>query len=90
LLPGINDHPDDAKRLRRMLEGQPARVNLLRWNPVDGARLDRTRARSLAIFQRELERGGVPVVVRDTQGNDKDAACGQLWLRDASGRRIAR
>jgi len=90
LLPGLNDHPDDARRLRRMLANQPARVNLMRWNRVDGARLDRTRVRSLAVFSRELERGGVPVVVRDTQGTDTDAACGQLWLKDLNGHRIGR
>jgi 23S rRNA (adenine2503-C2)-methyltransferase len=90
LLPGLNDHPDDARRLRRMLANQPARVNLMRWNRVDGARLDRTRARSLAIFRRELERSGVPVVVRDTQGTDTDAACGQLWLKDLNGARLGR
>jgi 23S rRNA (adenine2503-C2)-methyltransferase len=90
LLPGLNDSADDARRLGRMLVGRPARVNLLRWNPVEGAYLQRTRERSLAIFRRELARAGIPAIVRDTQGADIDAACGQLWLRDLNGSHVAR
>ena len=88
VISGINDTPADAKRLARMLAGQRARVNLMRWNPVDGIALDRTPDRSLGMFRSELERAHVPVVVRDTQGRDISAACGQLWLRDVKGLRV--
>lgn len=88
LLPDVNDTTGDARRLRRMLAGAPARVNLMRWNPVEGASIERTRDRSLALFRNELARGGVPAVVRDTQGRDTEAACGQLWLRGLDGRRL--
>jgi 23S rRNA (adenine2503-C2)-methyltransferase len=85
LLPGINDDFADAERLASMFTGQPARVNLMRWNPVESISLGRTSDRSLNLFRTRLERAGVPVVVRDTQGMDIDAACGQLWLRDLAG-----
>ncbi|MCY1745067.1 23S rRNA (adenine(2503)-C(2))-methyltransferase RlmN [Ensifer sp. SL37] len=88
ILPGINDTPTDPTRLARMLAGQRARVNLTRWNPVDGIAIDRTPDRSLRMFRSELERAHVPVVVRDTQGRDISAACGQLWLRDITGLRV--
>ncbi|WP_370676994.1 23S rRNA (adenine(2503)-C(2))-methyltransferase RlmN [Pleomorphomonas sp. PLEO] len=85
VLPGINDSAADADRLAAMLENTPARVNLMRWNPVDGIDLERTPDRSLVRFKRRLELARVPVVVRDTQGRDISAACGQLWLRDLRG-----
>ena len=88
ILPGINDTQSDARRLAEMMAGQRARVNLMRWNPVEGIALDRTPDHSLGRFRRTLERAGVPVVVRDTQGRDISAACGQLWLRDLKGLRV--
>ena len=85
VLPGINDTRDDAVRLAGLMSGRKARVNLMRWNPVGGVALGRTRDGSLALFRKVLGRAGVPVAVRDTQGRDISAACGQLWLRDAGG-----
>jgi 23S rRNA (adenine2503-C2)-methyltransferase len=83
LLPGVNDTDRDADRLGGLLSPQRAHVNLMRWNPVLGGptyqRVDDAR---LGRFKGRLERTGLDVVVRDTQGHDIDAACGQLWLRD--------
>lgn len=90
LLPGLNDSAADADRLVRMMAGKPARVNLMRWNPVDGIALERTPDRTLTFFRDRLDRAGVPVVVRDTQGRDISAACGQLWLRDLKGNPVQR
>lgn len=83
LLPGINDTRQDAQRLLGLLSGARARVNLMRWNPVlGGDTYRRIDDRGLTSFKRRLEAGGLDVTVRDTQGGDIDAACGQLWLRD--------
>lgn len=85
LLPGINDRDADADRLVAMLRGRRARVNLMRWNPVlGGPTFRRVDDRRLTSFKQRLVRHEVPTVVRDTQGRDIDAACGQLWLRDAA------
>jgi 23S rRNA (adenine2503-C2)-methyltransferase len=82
LLPGVNDHPDDARRLTELVSGPLARVNLMRWNPVlGGDAYRRIDDQGLGRFKRRLERAGIDTVVRDTQGKDIDAACGQLWLR---------
>lgn len=81
VLPGVNDTPADAHRLASLTANRKARVNLMRWNPVDGVELGRTSDRSLGMFRDVLDRAGVPVVVRDTQGRDITAACGQLRLR---------
>jgi 23S rRNA (adenine2503-C2)-methyltransferase len=88
LLPGINDTDADADRLVGLLAGRRARVNLMRWNPVLGGEMfQRVDDRRLTDFKHRLERGRLPTVVRDTQGKDIDAACGQLWLRDVQPRR---
>lgn len=89
LLPGVNDGRGDAERLVRMVAGKPVRVNLMRWNPVESVDLGRSADRQLHLFRQWLVRAGVPVVVRDTQGADINAACGQLWLRDLRGARAA-
>lgn len=83
LLPGVNNTPDDARRLVRLLGGAKARVNLMRWSPVlGGDTYQRVDDHGLTGFRRRLEAGDLDVTVRDTQGRDIDAACGQLWLRD--------
>ncbi len=82
LLPGVNDTPADARRLVGLLGGSRARINLMRWNPViGGTAYRRIDDRGLAAFKHRLEDGKLDVTVRDTQGQDIDAACGQLWLR---------
>lgn len=81
LLPGVNDLPEDIERLIEFLAGRRARLNLMRWNPVHGATFRRVDDQSLQAVRRRLVEAGVPTTVRDTQGLDVDAACGQLWLR---------
>lgn len=90
LLPGINDAEADLARLIGMFRGQPARLNLMRWNEVDGLGFARISDIRLMQFRAGLERAGIPAVVRDTQGSRIDAACGQLWLRDLRGQAVAR
>ncbi len=83
LLPGVNDTDDDIDRLIGLLQGRRARVNLMRWNPVlGGDQFRRVDDHRLMTFKHQLEHARIPTVVRDTQGKDIDAACGQLWLRD--------
>lgn len=90
LLPGINDTEADLARLVGMFRHQPARLNLMRWNSVDGLGFSRVPDARLHRFRTGLARAGIPVVVRDTQGKGIDAACGQLWLRDLQGHPLAR
>ena len=90
LLPGINDQPADISRLIAMFRGEPARINLMRWNAVDGVDFKRIDDHRLTQFRHALERAGIPTVVRDTQGTKIDAACGQLWLRDLRGLPVAK
>lgn len=53
-------------------------VNLIPLNEVPGSRFTRSRDADTDEFVRRLEARGVPTTIRDTRGNEIDAACGQL------------
>jgi 23S rRNA (adenine2503-C2)-methyltransferase len=77
LLGGVNDAPDDARRVVRLLDGIRAKVNLIPWNP--GALPYRPPTpESLEEFQRILTEKNVFSFVRYSRGQDVFAACGQL------------
>jgi 23S rRNA (adenine2503-C2)-methyltransferase len=78
VLGGLNDGPDHAKELARLLAGRKAHVNLIPWNDVEGLPYRRPRDESLTGFIDTLRRSGVSVKVRKRKGSEIDAACGQL------------
>jgi 23S rRNA (adenine2503-C2)-methyltransferase len=83
LLGGVNDAPEHARELTRLLGRvrNKVRVNLIPWNPFQGPGYDRPSDGSVRAFQDTLERAGYTVTVRTTKGLDIDAACGQLGER---------
>jgi len=77
LLGGVNDAPDDARRVVRLLDGIRAKVNLIPWNP--GALPYRPPTpESVEEFRRILSEKDVFAFVRYSRGQDVFAACGQL------------
>src|SRR5690606_11234616 len=78
MLKGVNDAPDHARELLRTLEGTPAKVNLIPFNPFPGAGFERTDRDRVRLFQKVLLDAGIIATVRKTRGDDIDAACGQL------------
>jgi len=83
LLGGVNDAPEDARRVARLIANLRAKVNLIPWNPgalpyrePDAARVEE--------FRRTLLEKGVPAFVRLSRGQDVFAACGQLALVESS------
>lgn len=78
LLAGVNDALDDAKRLVKILEGLPHKVNLLPLNPHDRTPFERPSDEVVERFQTYLRRAGVNVLRRTPRGQDISAACGQL------------
>jgi 23S rRNA (adenine2503-C2)-methyltransferase len=78
LLAGVNDADADARRLPELLDGIPCKVNLIPWNPHDGAPYRRPSERTIERFQERLKKGGLAVYLRRPRGDDIDAACGQL------------
>jgi 23S rRNA (adenine2503-C2)-methyltransferase len=78
LLRDLNDRPEHAAELARLLRGRQAHVNLIPFNDVAGLPYRRLTQQALDDFLATLRRAGVSVKVRKRKGADIDAACGQL------------
>ncbi|HTS83947.1 MAG TPA: 23S rRNA (adenine(2503)-C(2))-methyltransferase RlmN [Usitatibacter sp.] len=78
MLEGVNDAPDHAKELAKLLKSVPSKVNLIPFNPFPDSGFARTSADRVRRFQQVLLDAGYVATVRRTRGDDIDAACGQL------------
>jgi 23S rRNA (adenine2503-C2)-methyltransferase len=78
LLDGINDTDAHARELVRCLQGVPAKVNLIPFNPFPGSSYRRSPGARVDRFFELLNRAGIVTITRKTRGDDIDAACGQL------------
>ena len=78
MINGVNDTPEAAKTLLKLLKGLPAHMNLIPLNHVEESPLKPSTRKAVRQFQEILEAGGVPATVRRTLGGDIDASCGQL------------
>jgi 23S rRNA (adenine2503-C2)-methyltransferase len=74
----INDQPERADLLGRLLADRLAHVNLIPLNPTPGSQWDASPKHVEHEFVRRLQLQGVAVTVRDTRGREIDGACGQL------------
>jgi 23S rRNA (adenine2503-C2)-methyltransferase len=93
MLEGVNDSPEDARRLVRLLNGIKAKVNLLPLNEAAGIPFERPTDEAVNRFAKILSERGVTVSVRKSRGRDIRAACGQLITESSSvaapGQRLA-
>ncbi len=78
MLAGVNDSPDDARKLARLLSGVKAKVNLIPLNAAAGIPFNRPADDVVDRFARVLAERDVTVSVRKSRGRDIRAACGQL------------
>ena len=78
LLDGVNDSPEAAARLARLLRGVRAKVNLIPFNDWEGASFRRPPIARILAFQAVLLDAGITTTVRWSKGEDIGAACGQL------------
>jgi 23S rRNA (adenine2503-C2)-methyltransferase len=78
LLRGVNDTPDDARRLVRLLGDIRCKVNLIPLNEAAGIPFERPSDDRVNAFARVLANAGLTVSVRKSRGRDIRAACGQL------------
>ena len=78
LLAGVNDQPEHARQLARLLRDFPAKVNLIPFNPFPQSGYKRSDETAIANFYRILSKAGILTLRRATRGDDIDAACGQL------------
>ena len=80
LLKGINDTPDDARRLLSLLKGIPCKVNLIAYNPV-GKKYSRPDEEHIHAFADSIRSMCAPVTLRLSRGDDIQGACGQLAVQ---------
>src|SRR5690242_9456873 len=78
MLKGVNDSPAEARELVRLLEGIPAKVNLIPFNPWPGAPFECSSDAAIAAFSDIVFNAGYSAPVRTPRGRDILAACGQL------------
>jgi 23S rRNA (adenine2503-C2)-methyltransferase len=93
LLKDVNDSPEDARRLVKLLHGIKGKVNLLPLNEAAGIPFERPPDERVNRFAQILAERGVTVSVRRSRGRDIRAACGQLITESsrqrAPGRQLA-
>ena len=78
MLEGVNDQPEHARELARLLGGLSAKVNLIPFNPFPKARYKRSSPDTIQRFADILRAKRIVTTTRRTRGDDIDAACGQL------------
>src|SRR5260370_16819796 len=80
MLGGVNDSPEDARRVVRLLANlKSVKVNLIPWNPGE-LPYHESSPDAIEAFPKILADRGVPAFVRYSRGRDVMAACGQLAL----------
>jgi 23S rRNA (adenine2503-C2)-methyltransferase len=83
LLAGVNDSPEDARQLARLLAGVRAKVNLIPLNAAPGIPYERPSDEAVDRFAKVLADRHLTVSVRKSRGRDIRAACGQLIVEGA-------
>lgn len=78
MIDGVNDQPAQARKLVRLLQRVPGKVNLIPFNPFSGNSYRCSPEAAISAFQQQLMTAGFVATVRRTRGQDIDAACGQL------------
>lgn len=82
LLKGVNDRPEHAAQLARLLKGYNAYVNLIPYNAVDEKGFQGVSHEEAMVFYDQLMKKGIRCTIRKEHGNDIDAACGQLRIKE--------
>ena len=88
MLDGVNDAPEQAQELVRLVSGQsaasrgvgrvPCKLNLIPFNPFPASGLKRSPRERVLAFAKVLQDAGIVTTIRKTRGDDIAAACGQL------------
>lgn len=78
MLKGINDRPAEARALVKLMQGVPAKINLIPFNPWPGTQYECSDWGTIEAFAAVLNRAGYASPIRTPRGRDILAACGQL------------
>ena len=82
LLKGVNDQPEHARQLAKLLKGLNAYVNLILYNSVDEKQFKSVKHDEAMVFYDLLMKNHVRATIRKEHGQDIDAACGQLRINE--------
>jgi 23S rRNA (adenine2503-C2)-methyltransferase len=85
LMEGVNDSPEDAERLVKLLADVPSKINLIPMNAHPDASYRAPAPEVADRFLGILSRARMVATLRRPRGSDIAAACGQLALREARG-----
>jgi 23S rRNA (adenine2503-C2)-methyltransferase len=90
MLKEVNDRPEHARQLAKILQGIPSKINLIPFNPFHNAGYVRSTDADIERFGEILLQQGYVATIRKTRGEDIDAACGQLvgQVQDRSRRHL--
>lgn len=88
----FNDTVEDAHNLVKIARWVPSKVNIIMYNNVAGVELKRVREDRLNRFMKVLIGKDVTATVRRSRGDDIDAGCGQLAVKEGqeSGKSMAK
>ena len=78
LVKGVNDSPECARQLIKLVHGMNCHINLIPVNPIKERDYEQSEKNSIHNFKEILEKAGVNVTIRREMGRDIDGACGQL------------
>ncbi|PID37584.1 MAG: 23S rRNA (adenine(2503)-C(2))-methyltransferase RlmN [Pseudomonadales bacterium] len=78
MLAGVNDTDEHAHQLATLLKDLPSKINLIPFNPFPHAPYGRSSNNRIHAFSNILNQAGFVCTIRQTRGDDIDAACGQL------------
>ena len=78
MLKGVNDSPDEARALVKLIKGIPAKINLIPFNPWPGSDYQCSDWSTIEAFAAILNKAGYSSPIRTPRGRDILAACGQL------------
>ncbi|WP_298968710.1 23S rRNA (adenine(2503)-C(2))-methyltransferase RlmN [uncultured Roseobacter sp.] len=78
MLNGVNDSDEDARRLIKLIDGIPAKINLIPFNEWPGAPYKRSSNNRIRAFADIIYKAGYASPIRTPRGEDIMAACGQL------------
>lgn len=78
LMAGVNDSPEQARKLLSIVKSVPSKVNLIVFNEYPGSEFKRPSDAKIDAFQRILIDNNVTAMLRKSKGTDISAACGQL------------
>ena len=78
MMRGVNDHPEHARQLSKLLKTLPCKLNIIPFNPFPNSGYERPKAEVIELFKNTMHKAGIRTTVRRTRGEEIDAACGQL------------